>query len=306
MEKSETEAFEEYTALGVELPEDAKPTEPEEEPVEVEPKKEPVEEPVEEKPEEKKPKEEEEEITEEPQQQPKKRSIYDAYKDKKKDLNTEKELREAAEQELKEANEKLEAFNTAETPAEKKEAANDLDAFATEIGADPAALKRMQELFLKDLPKSEIPEGFQDQMKQFTDWQKGNNEATEAVAFEKEFKTAQPELAELFPNATAEATEAIKAKIQELAHTDAYHDKEVAYIAFKNRAELSALVSPKKRGLESKGKGDAAPATPFKFDPNADLSTMSAKDAEAWEADYRKATTSEGLATDAEGRRILL
>lgn len=295
----EKEALEEYKEAGVELPDNAEPTDSEEETTEE------AEETTEDTQEETETTEEEEEEEEEPQK-PKKRSIYQDLKETRKDARSEKELREKAEQERDALQEKLDATATEETPAAPKVAAGDLDAFAKEIGADPAALTQMRELFLKDLPRGEMPEGLEGQLKEFQDWQKGNSEAMETVAFDNEFKQAQPELTKMFPKATAEETEAIKAKIQELAHTEEFHDKEVEYIAFKNNKALSALVSPKKRGLESKGKGDVQEDEGFTFDPNADISKLSPKEQEAWEKAYNKATSSDTLETDSEGRKIIL
>ena len=288
MDDTEKEAMEAYKKEGVELPE-AEPTEPEEKPAE-------------------EPKEEEEEDLkeEEPPVVPKKRSIYQDLKSSRKDAKSEKELREKAEQERDDLQTKLDAASEAKTPEEKKEATNDLESFAKEIDADPSALSKMRELFLKDLPKGEVPEELSNQLQEFQDWQKTNSEAVEIVQFDQEFKLAQPDLVKMFPKATAEEMETIKAEINKLAHTDAFHDKEIDYIAFKNQTALTALVSPQKRGLESKKKGDAPVGESFNFDPNADLSKLSPKEAEAWEKAYNKATGSESLQTNELGQKIII
>lgn len=298
----EKEALEAYHAEGVELPPEATPTaEPEETPAEPEAPA-----PEAETPEEEAAEEPDEPLQPEPQDAPKKRSIYHDLKDTRKDLKTEKELREQAERERDDLRARLEAVDTAATPAERQEAQDELEAFAKEINADPAAIKRMRDLFLKDLPKSEMPEELSSQLKEFQEWQKSNSAAMEQVEFEREFKATAPTLTKMFPNASAEETEAIKTKLQELAHTQAFHDKELDYIAFKNQDTLAALVSPKKRGLEPKGRGETPEPTSFNFDPNADISKMSAKDAEAWEKEYQKLTSTDQLHTDSEGRKIII
>jgi len=291
----EKEAFDAYKEAGVELPPEAEPKPLEEPPVVVTPV---VPEPV-------VVVEPEAEVDveppliPEPQTVPKKRSIYQSLKDTRQDVKTERELRESAERERDELRAKL------DVPAKATDD-EDLDSFAKEIDADPATLKRMQALFLKNAPKSEFSEEQSNQLKEFQDWQKTNSEAVGQVQFDKEFENALPTLGRLFPNANPEETKVLKAAIDKLAHSDAYHDKEIDYIAFKNQDTLKALVSPQKRGLESKGKLDAPAVTTFEFNPNADLSKMSDKESEAWQKEYQKATSSDSLHTDAEGRRILI
>jgi hypothetical protein len=91
-----------------------------------------------------------------------------------------------------------------------------------------------------------------------------------------------------------------------LSHSEKWHDKPLAYIAFENQDTLKALVSPKKRGMESKDRKEI-PAGDFEFDPNADYSKMTPEQREKWEAEYRKATASgTGLMTDSEGRKSIL
>jgi hypothetical protein len=97
----------------------------------------------------------------------------------------------------------------------------------------------------------------------------------------------------------------MRKELDTLAHTTEFHDKEIDYIAFKNQDKLSSLITPHKRGLESKGRVDAT-NIPTDFNPNADISKMSAKEAEVWESEYRKMSKEDGLSTDSSGRRMLL
>jgi hypothetical protein len=231
--------------------------------------------------------------------EPKKRSIYNDLKDTRNDLKSEREAREKAERELTELRSKLD-----DKPSVQLEA-DDLDAFATEIGADPQVIKKMQELFLKNAPASTISPELQTKLEQFEKWQETNSSAIEAQQFQTEFQSAIPQLQKLFPNASKEDIVAMKSEIDKLAHTSEYHDKEIDYIAFKNQDKLSTIITPRKRGLESKGRVDAT-HTPSTFDPNADITKMSPKEAEAWEKGYNELTKNSELTTDAIGRRVML
>ena len=109
----------------------------------------------------------------------------------------------------------------------------------------------------------------------------------------------------MFPDATADEVSLIRTKLDELAHTDQFHDKELDYVIFKNQDTIKSLVSPKKRGIESKGRVDAtAPA--FDFDPNADISKMSDKDAAAWEKAYSEMGKTSELSMNQQGKKIFI
>jgi hypothetical protein len=287
----EEEAYKaDLKAQGVDIPEEA--------PAEEAPKEEPkVEAPVEEK------KPEEAPLQEEPKEQ-RKRSIYDEYKEKKLELRTETERREQAERERDELKEKLAKFNDAETPEEKKEAADDLEAFAQEINANPEALRKMREIFLKDV-KPQTDAELQKRLERFEAWEKQNAPIIEQQMFEKEYQSSLPKLQKLFPGAKDEEMTAIKAELDKLSHTKDWHDKPLAFIAFENQDTLSALISPKKRGMESKDKKDVIDET-FEFDPNPDFSKMTPAQIEQWEAAYTKATSSKDVMTDGQGRKLIL
>ena len=285
-----------YTAEGIELPPEAAPAaEPESAPAPEpaatpEPEAAPV---VTPEGEAKAP----EHLTEEPKER-KPRSIYHDLKDTRNDLKTERELREKAERE------RDEALAKANKPATEMKA-DDLDAFAEEIGADPAAIKKMRELFLKDMPASTISPELQTKLEQFEAWQKDNGQAIASQQFETEFNSAIPQLQRMFPNASKEDIVAMKSEIDTLAHTTEYHDKEIDYIAFRNQEKLATLITPHKRGLESKGRVDAT-NIPTTFDPNADVTKMSPKEAEVWEKGYNDMMKNSELVNDSIGRRVML
>lgn len=229
-----------------------------------------------------------------------KRSIYDEYKEKKTELKSEKEAREQAERERDEWKAKAEAITAAETPAEKQEAEEDAIAYAKKVGADPDLVGRI----IADARK-----GFEPKATGLSDADRALLEearlAKEVLEFEKEFTSITPTLKEYFPNATDDEMAAIKKELDTISHTKDWADKSLDYIAFKQKEKLSALVSPKKRGLEPKNPKDAPQGDPD-FNPNADLSKMTPADRDAWYAKYQALGKSEGLETDGNGRKILI
>jgi len=256
---------------------------------------------VEEKPKEETPPEEPKPNTPpEPLQEPReKRSIYEEYKEKKSELKTEREAREQAERERDELKVKLEAVATASNPIEKQEAQDDLEAFAQEINADPATVRKMRDLFLKDIqPTSSLSDADRALLEEA-------RLAKEAQMFEKEFKEITPTLKEIFPTASEAEMEAIKKELDDISHTKDWSDKSLDYIVFKQKDKLGALVSPKKRGIEPKNPKDAAPGDP-NFDPSADLSKMSSEQRDKWYETYQELGKSEGLASDSNGRKIII
>lgn len=230
--------------------------------------------------------------------------IYDEYKAKKRALKDERELRETAERERDELKEKLEAVATATTPQEKREAQDELEQFATETGTDLESLKRMRALFLKDLQPQIDPQLSKD-LQEFKEWKTQNSQVLEKQMFEQEFSKVTPSLKEMFPSVSNEELNAIKTKLDEVAHSKEYHDKDLDYVAFKNRDLLSTLVSPKKRGLESRGRKEAQGEESYDFDPNADLSTLTATQMAQWQKEYDKAVSNTGLTRDSEGRLMM-
>jgi hypothetical protein len=290
----EKAAMEAYLSAGVDLPELKEEPKAPEVP-EVPPTTEP---PVDE------PKDEEHLQDNEPKEQ-KKRSIYDKLKSTKSDLRSERELREQAERERDDFKRLLEERANAATPQERQEAQDELDAYAQEIGADAQALKRMKALFLKDVPQASLSDEDRAAIEEIRQFKAQNQKVMEKQLFEEEFRSTVPTLKDMFPSASDEELDAMKGKLDELAHTKDFHDKSLDYVAFKHRTQLEQLVSPKKRGLEPRSRQEATEES-FDFDPNADLSKMTPKQLEKWEANYRKLTSSSELLTDAEGRKIIV
>jgi hypothetical protein len=220
-------------------------------------------------------------------EEPKKRSIYDEYKEKKQELRTEKELREIAEGERDELAQKLKAIETATTPKEKQEAKDDLDSFAEEINADPQALKRMKELFMKDI-KPSVDENLAKDLQEFKQWKSENSQVLEKQHFEQEMSKSLPTIKEMLPNMSEDEFGTVKQELDKLAHTKQYHDKDLDYVVFKNKEYLSKFISPKKRGMETKGNHHIEEDS-FEFNPDPDFSKMSEAQAKKWYEEYHKA-----------------
>jgi len=237
----------------------------------------------------------------------KKRSIYDDLKDKKQDLKAEREARLVAETERDTFAKELETLKAAGGNKKDIEKAEEsIEAFAEANKLDPEALKTMRDLFLKDF---KAPQSLSDEdrktLEEAKTFSSENRKIAEKHQFDTEFQATVPAIKELFPQATAEEVAEVGKKLESLAHSKEWHDKELDYIVFKNKELLSKLISPKTRGMESKGNKDTQDA-PANFDPNADYSKMTMKEREVWEEGYRKMTKNEGLAEDSQGRKILI
>jgi len=229
-----------------------------------------------------------------------KRSIYDEYKDKKAELKSEKELREQAEQERDELQRRIDASSAA--PEHKQESTEeDAVAYAKKVGADPDLVTRIIEEARKGF-KVETDESLKNDLAEFKTWKAQNSKTIETQMFNDEFEKTIPALKELFPKVSDDELKAIKGELDAISHTKEWHDKSLDYVAFKHKNSLSALISPKKRGMETKERKDIDQSS-YDFDPNADYSKMSLKEREVWETNYHKLMEKEGLMVDAQGRK---
>lgn len=242
--------------------------------------------------------------TPKPEEPQRKRTIYDDYKDKKLEAKEAVARAEQAEKERDELAEKLRIASEAKAGTDTADATEDAIAYAKKVGADPDLVQRI----IADARKGVAPttdESLKKDLEEFKAWKSQNQHVLEKQMFEEEFQKSTPALKELFPTATPEELGAIKQELDVLSHTKEWHDKSLDYVAFKNKGTLAALISPKKRGMETKGRQDVE-VTNFEFDPNADYSKMTSAQREEWEKHYKEATRSDGLMTDSEGRKSIL
>jgi hypothetical protein len=236
---------------------------------------------------------EDEDLPKEPPQ-PKKRTIYH-------DLKDEKNRRKDAERERDDLKAKLDALSNADTPVERQDAKDELEAFAEKNNLDPQTLKEMRAIFTKDVsPKSD--EEREKALSDLLATKQSLDKIVEKQHFEDEFKTIVPTLKTYFPTIGDAELQGVKDELDKLAHSKEWHDKDLDYVLFKNRDKLEKLVSPRKRTLESNTKRDI-PATVPEFNPTPDFAKMSAQELEQWEKDYSQ-SSSEKM-TNSRGIRVL-
>lgn len=235
-----------------------------------------------------------------------KRSIYDDYKEKKAEWKTEKERADHAEAERDELKARLEASSNADTPRAQADADEDAVAYASKIGADPDLVKRIIDDARKgfEVKPSTDPELIK-KIEKFESWEVQNRQLLEKQMFDEEFTKVSPSIKELLKIKDDADLQLIKKELDTLSHTKEYHDKELEYVAFKEKDKLSLLVTPKKRGMEPKGRKDVDTSS-FEFDPNAYPANGTLQEREAWEAAYNSMGKSEGLATGANGKKIII
>jgi len=242
---------------------------------------------------------------EEEKQASKPRRIYEEYKEKKKDLRNEKERSKELERENLELKAIIEKGNSASTQEENEDVQDELSKFAEENEMSPDTLRQLKTILTKDI--SSLSE---DDRRTLDDAKRISNTQSDEQSFNQEFDQAAPTLKEFFPELSEIDKEVIKSKLSELAHTDQYHDKEIDYIIYKSKDALSKLISPKKRGLESKSpqeKNGVKPTTTVDLNTSPDFSKMTESETIAWYNEYNKATSSNGeLSTDSNGRKIII
>lgn len=243
--------------------------------------------------------EEEDDSEEDPSDEKKKKkpSIYDEYKKKK------RESREK-DQEIKDLKAKLEAFEDADDE-DKEDKMDELEAFAKKIKADPAAIKEMKALFNKGLDIDSSTKKDLLELKEF----KAKHEKEIALStYNEDFKKNLPFIKELFPKASEKETEAIKAAVEKMVHSKGeWNNKSLDFVLFRNKEKLSKLISPKKKGLESRERHEDNEDFDEEFDPTADISEMSPAAFKIWEKKYNSVMKrGTGLSKDSKGKKIII
>lgn len=248
--------------------------------------------------------------TKNPDEPRKPRSIYDDLKNKKIEARTEKERADIAEAKVVELQDKIDAIvNKANDGKTTKTEEKDALAYIEENGleADPELIKHIIADARKGIPtdyealKKDIEEIKATNQKTIEE----NRKILEQQNFEEEFTAVLPTIKEFFPTASPEEIKTIKKELDTISHQKDWHDKDLDYILFKKKDSLSAFVTPKKRGMESRDKKDIEDNT-FEFDPNADLSKMTQEQRDKWETEYLKAGKSEGLLEGKDGKKLML
>lgn len=245
-----------------------------------------------------------------PEESRKPRSIYTDYKDQKEKTKTEKERADIAEQRAADLQKQIDEFTAKAKEGDKPTNADEDELIkkAEESGADPDLIKHIIKVARQGVKTGDYDALKKDIDELKTTSQKAieeNQKLAEEKAFDEEFSSVLPTIKEFFPSATTEEINTIKKELDGLSHKKDWHDKDLDYIVFKNKDTLSAFVSPKKRGMESREKKDVE-VDSYDFDPNADLSKMTQAQRDTWESEYRKAGKSDGLLVGADGKKLIL
>lgn len=220
------------------------------------------------------------------------RTIYQDYKDQKKEKREAKSENELLKQQaadnatvIADLTKKLEA---AVTPAEKQEVSDDIKALADELGTTPEQMAKLADYVTKKVqPQAANPVSplSDDDKAALARVRETDARLAAETAFKEELTTFTPKLKEEFPDAQDTDMQAVTAEIDRLAHLPAYHDKPLAFILWENKAKLAKLVSPKRPSI-----GDGGTKQPSVPIPEADT------------VDYSEGVTPAGL-SKSEARR---
>lgn len=237
----------------------------------------------------------------------KKDSIYDAYKEKKRVLREVSEVKDNLEKELEEKNARiaeLESFaRNASTQEEKQEVKEGIDKLADEYNLDPSFLKKLSSELIKTIKPT-------DTQSVDTAYSSKVKELIQEKEFNEEFEETLPFIEETFGTIGKDDIKTIKSELDKLAHTKEFHDKDLDYIVFKNKSRLSTIVSPKKRGLETKTRNEEKETTEesvIDFSSTPDFESMTQSQVAAWEKEYAKLKSNgSSLATGPNGKKFFI
>ena len=209
--------------------------------------------------------EESEESEEEEADDPKPRKYIPIkkYKGEKAEWRTEKQKYLDTINKLTEDNEKL----VKEIPQKPSEARTKLyeRLKAADPKFDPSGLDSVIDTIKEEMGQSgKVPTELAEQVKALTEYfetEKGSRlKASDERFFSKSWSGFLPSFSKDFPTANEEQKEAAKGLMDKLWHTKQFHDKEIDYVYFKNRAEFDKIISPRKKGLETgQSRGYVAP-----------------------------------------------
>jgi hypothetical protein len=212
-------------------------------------------------PEAEKPKEEPAKPADPPIKKP--RSVYDDLKTTRQEKKDETERANAAEARAAELQALLDAKDDAKTPEEKKEAADDIEAFASQHNLDADQIRGLTDLILKKVPKADMPEGLKPD--EVAAW-RADRAAAARQAEDAQILATAPAIQKQLSITEPKELDAVMAEVTRLAHTPEFHDKEVEYIVWKNQAALGKMVSPKKPSFESgNSRAEADAEAPIDF-----------------------------------------
>lgn len=245
---------------------------------------------------------------------PKKDSIYTEYKNKKRalrekeeEVQTISEKNTILEKELQEKNAKIaelqQLANKATTSVEKQEVKDGIEALAEEYSLDRSFLNKLSSELLKKVKPAEtqtIDPEYTSKVKQIVETQE----------FNQEFEETLPFIEETFGKLSKDDVKNLRTELDKLAHSKGFNDKDLDYIIFKNRSQLSSIITPKRRGIETRTQNeeksvDEEPKIDFNQAP--DFDNMTEAQVKAWETEYKKLkSNTKGLTTGPNGKKFFI
>jgi len=137
----------------------------------------------------------------------------------------------------------------ARSPESKEEAKDEIADFAKEQNLDADGLKKLVGIIKSQIKPEEKPP---------VEEAESYNEAEEAKIFNDEWDAFQVDIEEQFKNSAPSQWKKAKTLMDELSHSEDYHDKDLDYVYFKNKQAFEdILFSPKKKSAETSRLGDA-------------------------------------------------
>lgn len=190
-----------------------------------------------------------------------------------------KELREELESDYAKKIEDLRAEYAKDTPNETTTAniEEEIAKLAEEKEIDPEVLKRIIDVARKGVETSPEDKSLLEEVKVMRQ-ERADREQQDI--FDSEWNQVLPSLQKEFPNASEEQMSKAKGQLDELSHSEKYHDMDIDYVVFKEKEALGkTLFSPKKATFESARPTTFDESDEFPdFDPN-----MSPAQFERWE-----------------------
>lgn len=149
----------------------------------------------------------------------------------------EKKVHKKTEEDLKIAQDELARIKSTNQPAavNNQEAEAVIKAFGEKYSIDEDDVKKL--LAVKG-NQAALPEGFIETVQEM---QREKADREEAEFFNTEWSPIENQLKEKYPNATQEQLKQAKDTLNKASHTEAYIDKDLDYVLFKNDADVSKI-----------------------------------------------------------------
>lgn len=165
--------------------------------------------------------------------------------------NLKRELQADFDKKLKEAEEKYKGKDAAKDASKVSD--EDINTLAKELNFDPEKTKKIIEISRKGLEATEEDKAFIKEQREFFEAKKADDfQKEQAAIFNGEWGAVLPQVKTMFPNASDEQIAKVKAEVDKLSHTKKYHQTDLDYILFKEKASFEKIAfSPKSKTFES-------------------------------------------------------